>query len=85
MRKLITSPWTDEETSRLKQLVMDGASPARCSAALNKPISSVTIRARKLGLPLVGKRAAKANFRAKLADAERGLPRGAQRNDGSYV
>lgn len=85
MRKLITSPWSDEETNRLKKLVMDGASPARCSAALNKPISSVTIRARKLGLPLVGKRAAKASYRAKLADAERSLPLGAQRNDGSYV
>ena len=85
MRKPITAPWSDDEIIRLRQLVSEGASPARCSAALNKPINSITIRARKLGLPLVGKRAAQAKFRAKLADAEKRLPRGAQRNDGSYV
>jgi hypothetical protein len=85
MRKPITSPWTDNDILRLRQLISEGASAARCSAALNKPISSITIRARKLGLPLIGKRAAKARFRAKLADAEKQLPRGAQRNDGSYV
>jgi hypothetical protein len=85
MRKPITSPWSDEEVVRLRTLVSEGASPARCSAALNKPINSITIRARKLGLPLIGKRAAKANYRARLADAERALPRGSQRNDGSYV
>jgi hypothetical protein len=85
MRKPITAPWSDEEIIRLRQLISEGASPARCSAALSKPINSITIRARKLGLPLVGKRAAKANYRAKIADAEKQLPRGAQRNDGSYV
>ena len=68
-RRPITSPWTPEQDERLKLLAAQKATATRASAALNKPISSVRIRARKLGLSFPGIREMKAKIRA-LAEAE---------------
>lgn len=68
-RRPITSPWTPEQDERLKKLAAEKATATRASAALNKPISGVRIRARKLGLFFPGVREVKARIRA-LAEAE---------------
>lgn len=62
-RRPIISPWTPELDERLKELVAQKASVIRASAALNKPLSSVRIRARKLGLELPGLRELKKKIR----------------------
>lgn len=63
-RRLIISPWTPEQDDRLKFLSAQGATAIRASAALSKPLTSVKIRARKLGIPLPGVREVKAKIRA---------------------
>jgi len=68
-RRPIRSPWTPELDERLKVLAAQNATAVRASAALNKPINSVRIRARKLGLSFPGIRETKAKIRA-LAEAE---------------
>lgn len=62
-RPPLTSPWTPEQDERLKALAAQGASAIRAAAALKRPVSSVKVRARKLGIDLPGVRA----IRKKLA------------------
>ena len=49
-KPLLSVPWTAEQDDKLRLLVTQRASIARASAALNRNMSSVRIRARKLGL-----------------------------------
>jgi hypothetical protein len=63
VRRPITSPWTPELDERLTLLAKQGASAIRAAGALNKPISAVRIRARKLGLKLPGVRELKKKIR----------------------
>ena len=83
--KPIRKPWTEAELVRFEQMVLAGASVARCSAAFNKPTTSIRNQARRMGLPLVGTRVARATQRAKIAAAESQLPPGSWRNDGTRV
>jgi hypothetical protein len=85
MRRPLTRAWTDEECARLQQMVQSGASVSRCSAAFNRPTNSVRNQARRLGTPFAGSRATKAVKMAKINAAEKSLPPGAQRYDGSRV
>ena len=85
MRKPLTKAWSDEECARLSAMVLAGASVSRCSAAFNRPTNSVRNQARRLGTPFPGSRAAKAVKMAKIAAAEKSLPPGSQRYDGSRV
>jgi hypothetical protein len=43
--------WTHEEDERLKELVAQGATALRASAALKRRLAMVRARARKLGCP----------------------------------
>ena len=63
-RRPITSPWTPELDERLRALAAQKATAIRASAALNRPVSSVRIRARKLGLSFPGVREMKARIKA---------------------
>jgi hypothetical protein len=63
VRRPITSPWTPELDERLALLAKQGASAIRAAAALNKPISAVRVRARKLGFELPGVRELKKKIR----------------------
>jgi hypothetical protein len=65
-RPPLTSPWTPEQDERLKVLAAQEATATRAAAALKRPILSVRVRARKLGVPLLGLREA----RKKLAAAQ---------------
>ena len=85
MRKPLTKAWSPEECARLQQLVLSGASVTRCSAAFNRPTNSVRNQARRLGTPFPGTRATKAIKMAKITAAEKHLPPGTQRYDGSRV
>jgi hypothetical protein len=85
MRKPLTKAWSEEECTRLQQMVLAGASVSRCSAAFNRPTNSVRNQARRLGTPFAGSRATKAVKMAKIAAAEKLLSPGAQRYDGSRV
>ena len=66
-RRPITSPWTPEQDERLRLLAEQKATATRASASLNRPMASIRIRARKLGLSFPGIRELKAKIRA-LAD-----------------
>ena len=46
----LSVPWTAEQDEKLLLLIAQGASIVRASAALNRKMSGVRIRARKLGL-----------------------------------
>ncbi|QUS40674.1 hypothetical protein RPMA_18930 [Tardiphaga alba] len=83
--KPVVRRWTDEEIEKLKALAAQGASALRCSAALNRSSSSVTKTASKLGVELRGVRAVKADYRQEVEKAERDLPKGSRRNDGSRL
>jgi hypothetical protein len=85
MRKPLSKAWSDEECARLMQMVRAGASVTRCSAAFDRPTNSVRNQARRLGTPFAGSRANKAAKMAKIAAAEKLLPPGSQRYDGSRV
>jgi GcrA cell cycle regulator len=75
---MMTSPiWDEEQIERLKQMASSGASILRISAALRRNVTSVQVKARKLGIPFVGMREAKRIRDAKIAEAEKKL---AQRN-----
>ena len=63
-RRPITSPWTPELDERLRALAAQKATAIRVSAALNRPVSSVRIRARKLGLLFPGVREMTARIKA---------------------
>ena len=43
--------WTQEDAERLKALILSGASAVRASAALNRPLTTVKLKARKMGTP----------------------------------
>jgi hypothetical protein len=47
---MASKPWTKEEVSLLRQLHAAGASRARISAALNRPVQGVKHKARELGI-----------------------------------
>jgi len=64
-RSPLSSPWSPEQDERLTQLATKGATALRAAAALNRPLQSVRIRARKLGLSLPGVR----EVRRKLASS----------------
>lgn len=83
MRKPLSRPWSEDDIARLKQLAADGASATRCTAVLHRPTSSILLKARKLGLPSLGVRAAKARHKAKEAAALSKLPPSLRRDDGN--
>jgi hypothetical protein len=85
MRKPLVKVWAVEEIERFKRLITEGYSVSRCSAALNRPSNSIKNQARKLGFVMRGTRAVKAEQRARIADAEKNLPPGSQRFDGSRI
>jgi hypothetical protein len=64
-RPPLSSPWSPEQDERLTRLADQGATALRAAAALNRPLQSVRIRARKLGLSLPGVR----EVRRKLASS----------------
>jgi len=82
---LIVRQWTSDDIEKLKRLAESGASVMRCSAALGRSSSSVTKTARTLGLQLAGVRAVKATNREKIAAAEKSMPPGSRRNDGTFA
>jgi GcrA cell cycle regulator len=65
-RQPVTSPWTPEQDERLRQLAAQGATALRAAAALKRPLTSVRIRARKLGLSLPGVREVRRKLAASL-------------------
>lgn len=62
-RPPLSSPWTPEQDDLLKQLSAKGATALRAAAAMKRPITSVRIRARKLGLSLPGVREVRRKLR----------------------
>ena len=48
-------PWTAEELETLRRLLEEGASVYRASVVLNRPLTSVRIKARELGMPFPSK------------------------------
>jgi hypothetical protein len=67
-RRPLTSPWTPELDEKLKLLATQGSSAIRACAALRKPLTSVRMRARMLGLDLPGVR--EQHKRIRLLDAK---------------
>jgi hypothetical protein len=63
-RTPIYVPWSPEQDERLAQLVTQGATALRAAAALKRPLTSVRIRARKLGLSLPGVREVRRKLRS---------------------
>lgn len=76
---------TAEEMEKLKTLIGAGASAMRCSAALKRNEGSVKKQAKTLGLSVAGGREVAAKARARIAEAEKSLPRGDRKFDGSFV
>ena len=50
MRPVRYRIWTDEDAERLKALIISGASAVRASAALKRPLTTVKLKARKMGM-----------------------------------
>ena len=72
MRRVSRQGWTPEDLARLSQLVRDGASATRASAALNRTIIAVQTKAKSLGTPFVPARQLRADRLAKeTADARK--------------
>ena len=63
-RQPLTSAWTPDQDERLTQLAAQGATALRAAAALKRPLTSVRIRARKLGLSLPGVREVRRKLRS---------------------
>jgi hypothetical protein len=61
--------WTAQECEKLKDLVQQGASAFRASAALHRSHASVRNKARELGCPFPLIRSLRAKTRAILEDA----------------
>ena len=61
--------WTEQDLARLRELVQANASAARASAALNRTIIAVQIKAKSLGMPFVPVRKLRAARLAKEAAA----------------
>lgn len=81
----LTRRWTNEDIAKLKLMAAAGHSATRCAAALKRKVGSVKKQARLLGCELPGVRAVRAEQRTKISDAEKVLPTGARRYDGSVV
>lgn len=77
--------WTPEEIEKLRALAIAGASSIKCAAALNRREGAVKRQARILGLNIAGRRATQQGRRVKIEKAERDLPPGKRRYDGSFV
>jgi hypothetical protein len=84
MRPLVRR-WTYEDLQKLRVLIAQGASAARCSAALSRSESSAKKAAHQLGGELAGVRELKARRREMLQRDEESLRPGQRRNDGTYV
>ena len=63
MVRTIKTNWSQEEEARLKGMVQSGASIARISAALNRPMAGIRVKARELGITLPTMRQVKAKLR----------------------
>lgn len=63
MPRTIKTRWSVEDGTRLRALASSGASIARISAALNRPMSGVRRKARELGIALQTVRQARARLR----------------------
>ena len=53
MRKLLSRPWTEDETALLRRLVASGASAVRASVALKRNKLNLMAKARALGTPFM--------------------------------
>jgi GcrA cell cycle regulator len=82
---LLVRRWTNEDLLKLKAMAAAGASAMKIAAALRRKVSSVKKYARDLGIELPGMRDVRNNQRSKISAAEKDLPSGAQRYDGSFV
>ena len=60
MARVSRYPWTAEEIDLLYSLVKSGASPARASVVLKRPMLAVRSKARALGRPLPDSRQVRA-------------------------
>jgi hypothetical protein len=69
-RPLIVSPWTQEQDDRLKQMAARGESVLKAAAALKRNVASVRVRARKLGVALLGAREMRRKIRHAQASQE---------------
>ena len=65
-RPPIVVQWTDEQDEQLRQLAARNVSVVKAAGAMNRTMSSVKIRARKLGLSFPGVR----EMRRKLRNLE---------------
>jgi hypothetical protein len=83
--KPLVRRWTEQDLQKLRLLMSQGASAARCAAALNRSASSVKKTARQLGGELADVRELKAQRREMLRREEESLRPGQRRNDGTYV
>ena len=64
-------PWTEEDTTRLLQLVDQGVSAARAGAMLKRSMSAVQNHARKQGKPFPSVLSVRKAINAKIEEAER--------------
>ena len=62
--------WSEADDARLKEMIRDGASAARCSVVFKRKIAAVQIQARKLGMPFRPMREVKKARDAKCLAAE---------------
>jgi GcrA cell cycle regulator len=60
--------WTEEDAERLKALIQSGASAVRASAALKRPLTTVKLKARKMGMPFPHDRELKKKRQRMLKD-----------------
>ena len=60
--------WTEEDAERLKALISSGASAVRASAALKRPLTTVKLKARKMGMPFPHDRELKMQRQRMLKD-----------------
>jgi hypothetical protein len=60
--------WTEEDAERLKALILSGASAARASAALRRPLTTVKLKAREMGMPFRHDRELKKELQRVLKD-----------------
>jgi hypothetical protein len=56
MTRITRQTWTDDQVNLLKSLLSKGASPARASVLLKRPMLAVQNKARQLGTPFPDRR-----------------------------